>query len=159
MVKSKGPKSATMQNQEGWRLSNTGRLLFNAARRFEDRVIRHINSNGFPDIRMAHMSVPRNLDVKGTRITELAKRCAMTKQSMSDLVNQCERMGLVSRRPDISDYRAKIIVFTAKGRRLLDTIRKAITIAERDLCGKIGDQSAAKLRSILASYLGVNVAK
>lgn len=159
MVERKGPKAANRRIGDQWRFSNTGRLLFNSARQFEDHVIRHINTKGFPDLRTAHMAVPRNLDVDGTRITELAKRCAMTKQSMSDLVNQCESMGLVTRRPDTSDQRAKIIVFTAKGRRLLGTIRRAIAIAERDLTGKIGELSVTHLRSILGVYLDVDVAR
>ena len=37
---------------------------------------------GYPDLRPAHSAVFMNLDSKGTRITDLAERAQMTKQSM-----------------------------------------------------------------------------
>jgi DNA-binding MarR family transcriptional regulator len=136
-----------------WRTTNTGRLLVNATRHFEERIMTVVNAQGFPDIRVSHLSVPRNLDMNGTRITELARRAAMTKQSMSDLVNQCETMNLVARRPDPSDQRAKVVVFTPKGRELIEVIGKAIRMAENELRKRIGDTSFGILRAALLQYL------
>jgi DNA-binding MarR family transcriptional regulator len=149
LLKSEAPTSST----DEWRTTNTGRLLVNATRHFEERIMTVVNAHGFPDIRVSHLSVPRNLDMNGTRITELARRAAMTKQSMSDLVNQCETMGLVTRRPDPSDQRAKVVVFTPKGRELIDVIGKAIRMAERELKKRIGGASFDILRAALLQYL------
>jgi len=77
----------------------------------------------------------------------------MTKQSMSDLVNQCETMNLVARRPDPSDQRAKVVVFTPKGRELIEVIGKAIRMAENELRKRIGDTSFGILRAALLQYL------
>jgi DNA-binding MarR family transcriptional regulator len=139
--------------QEEWRWSNTGRLLFNAAQRFEEGILRIVNENGFARMRMAHMAVPRNMDLDGTRITTLASRASMTKQSMADLVAQCEHMGLVTRRPDTSDGRAKMIVFTPKGRRLIEAIRRAIATMERKMRSQMGAVVHKQVRLGLALYL------
>jgi DNA-binding MarR family transcriptional regulator len=153
-MKKQAPKSkVSTSSPDQWRASNTGRLLVNATRHFEERIMNVVNAQGFPDIRVSHLSVPRNLDMDGTRITELARRAAMTKQSMSDIVNQCETMGLVTRRPDPSDQRAKVVVFTPKGRQLIEVIGKAIRMAESELRKRIGDTSFGILRAALLEYL------
>jgi DNA-binding MarR family transcriptional regulator len=139
--------------QDNWRWSNTGRLLFNAAQRFEEGILRSVNENGFSEIRMAHLAVPRNMDLNGTRITTLASRASMTKQSMADLVAQCERLGLATRRPDTSDARAKMIVFTPKGRRLIEVIRRAIAKMERDMRNQMGAVLHKQVRLGLTLYL------
>jgi DNA-binding MarR family transcriptional regulator len=41
---------------------------------------------GYADLRPAHSAVFMNLDAQGTRITDLAERAQMTKQSMGALV-------------------------------------------------------------------------
>ena len=139
--------------QDDWRWSNTGRLLFNAARTFEEGILRIVNEKGFPKVRMAHLAVPRNMDLNGTRITTLASRASMTKQSMAELVLQCERMGLVVRRADPSDRRARMIVFTPRGRRLIEIIRQAIAEMERQMRRRLGAGLQKEIRVGLILYL------
>jgi DNA-binding MarR family transcriptional regulator len=152
---SQNAKERSLQSpaQDDWRWSNTGRILFDAARRFEEGILRIVNENGFSKMRMAHMAVPRNLDLNGTRITILAVRASMTKQSMAELVVQCERMGLVARRLDTSDRRAKIIVFTPKGRRLIEAIRRAIAQMDREMQSRMGAVLHKQVRLGLTRYL------
>lgn len=157
MAKAKSNKIVRIAHDAEWRSTNVGRLIFNAARHFEDSLVSYINANGFPKIRVSHLTVTRNLDTDGNRLTTLAKRAAMTKQSMSDLVNQLEQMGLVVRRPDANDQRAKVITFTAEGTRLINVIRRAIALSERDLRDRIGEASFLLLRSALTQYLEVKV--
>src|SRR3981189_276522 len=53
-----------------WRHDNIGRLLNNAVRRFEGRVLEMMGEAGYADTRIAHVNLTRNLDVEGTRLTE-----------------------------------------------------------------------------------------
>ena len=101
---------------------------------------------------MAHLHIPRNLDLGGTRLTVLAERAEMSKQAMAELVDQCEKWGLIERRPDAIDRRAKKVVFTARGRRLIDVVRKAVAAAERDMLGLIGVRRMESLMSGLMAY-------
>ena len=138
---------------EDSRHENMGRYLFDAARHFETRIIELIKLQGYKDIRTTHLTVIRNLDFKGTRVTELALRASMTKQSMSELVLQCENIGLLTRKAEAFDGRAKAIVFTAKGRRLVEVIRAAVARVEEEMAAKIGKGKSKDIQSALRKFL------
>src|ERR1700738_4415509 len=103
-----------------WRHANIGRLLNNAVRRFEGRLLEIMITSGYDNTRLTLFSLTKNLDVEGTKLTELARRAAMTKQAMGELVDECEALNLVRRVRDLNDGRARIIMFTQAGRHWLD---------------------------------------
>ena len=139
-----------------WRHDNTGRLLFDSTRRFQERALALVNRKGYPDMRIAHMAVTRHIDLSGTRVADLAVRAGVTKQSMGEMIDQLETMGFVTRTADGGDKRAKIVKFTASGRRLLDVIRKAVAACERDLSARVGSRAVGELRTALTAYCRVD---
>ena len=141
-----------MASRSDWRHDNTGRLLFDSTRRFQERALAIVNRQGYLDMRIAHMATTRHIDLGGTRIADLAVRAGVTKQSMGEMIDQLESMGFVARSADGADKRAKIVTFTPRGRKLLDTIRKAVAACERDLIARIGDTAGRKLRNALTFY-------
>lgn len=126
------------EDDERWRHTNIGRLLSNSLLRFERRVFALLAEEGQDQIRLTHLSVTRNLDVEGTRTTELARRANMTKQAMGEIVAQCEVLGLVKRIPDRRDARAKIVLFTDHGLEWLRAFRGALAKAELEMRVEIG---------------------
>lgn len=68
---------------DAWRHKNVGRLLHNSVRRLESRVFEILEEAGCGEVRISLLSITRNLDLTGTRITELARRADMTTQGMS----------------------------------------------------------------------------
>ncbi len=135
-----------------WRRGNIGRLMFNGARRFEERIHVTVKDAGFRDIRFVHLTLTRNMNAGGTRLTTLAARAGMTKQAMGQLVDECERLGVVERRPDPSDRRARIIAFTRRGRRLLDALHQGISDAEAEMEAIVGKSSLSLIREALREY-------
>lgn len=156
MAKKATKKLMSFPADTAWRRSNTSRLLYSAAWLFDRQILEIVNQSGFPEIRMAHLHIPRNLDLGGTRLTVLAERAEMSKQAMGELVDQCEKWRLIERRPDEIDRRAKKVVFTARGRRLIDVVRKAVALAERDMLGQIGAKRMESLMSGLMAYCEAN---
>lgn len=145
-----------MASRPNWRHDNTGRLLFDSTRRFQERTLALVNSKGYPDMRIAHMAVTRHIDLTGTRLADLALRAGVTKQSMGEMIEQLEAMGFVTRTADDIDKRAKIVTFTARGRKLLNVIRNAVAACERELATRIGEGAVTELRRALTSYCRVN---
>lgn len=122
-----------------WRRKNIGRLLNNAVRRFEARVLAVMSETGHSETRIAHVNLTRNLDIGGTRLTELARRAEMSKQAMGELVEQCAQMGLVERTDDPSDRRARLVTFTPAGIVWLEAFRDAVDLAENEMRKELGD--------------------
>jgi DNA-binding MarR family transcriptional regulator len=80
-----------------------------------------------PGLRFPALQILGNLvGVEGIRLTDLAARAALSLAACSDLVNELEGLGFLERRPDPTDGRAKLIVPTELGRRLLQASQTAI---------------------------------
>lgn len=97
---------------------NTGAYL----RELYDSLVKNLHSNlaaeGFSEISPSHGLVFQYLEEEGTRITTLATRAGMTKQSMSALVYQLEEYGYLKRKGDPDDARAVLFLLTTKGQSL-----------------------------------------
>jgi DNA-binding MarR family transcriptional regulator len=149
-AKASKPRAAA----DAWRLGNAGRVLGNALTRFESRVLELMATAGHADTRLSHVNLTRHLDLEGTRITELARRARMTNAAMTELIDQCEAMGLVVREPDPNDKRARTVRFTEDGREWLRAFGQAVKKAERELVKEIGEDAADVLLQGLARYAG-----
>lgn len=152
-----------MSTDEGWRLTHLGRLLGHAMRRFDERVL-HLMAHNIDvplalsnlaaraQISAAHIHITRHLELKGTRLTELAARAGMSKQAMGDLVDQCEAWGLVTRVPDPRDARARLVQFTPTGLLWLHAFKDAVAQAEREFRQEVGQDVATVVTIGLEAY-------
>jgi len=93
-------------------------LFRQTARLMVDELVQRLHDAGYTDITAAHHPLFEAIDPQGTRLTVLAARTGITYQSMGELVDALERRGYVKRRADPSDRRARLVMLTAKGRRL-----------------------------------------
>ena len=140
------------QDRYAWRRHNPGRVLSNALRRFEDRVLSLMREAGHAQTRRSHVNLTRHLDIEGTRITDLAKRAAMTNAAMTELIDQCTEHGLVERIPDPSDRRVRIVRFTPAGLRWLTAFGRAVAAAEQEMIEEVGRPVVDKLLGALGRY-------
>ena len=104
---------------------------------------------GFADQRFAHNAVFANVPPEGIRLTDLADRAGMTKQAMSELVNDLERLGYLRRRPDPTDGRARLIEFSDRGWAAVRSALKAFEDMEVELGARIGVTEIRQLRRTL----------
>ena len=136
-----------------WRTRSVSRVLLSASGAFVCDVLRVVHAGGFDTVSKVHLTLFRNLDLGGTRLTEIASRARMTKQAMAELVDHAEMLGFVARQPDPGDGRAKIVVFTPAGLRLLERHRQGIEVAEQRMAAVTGDMFTANLRAQLMAYV------
>jgi DNA-binding MarR family transcriptional regulator len=128
---------------------NLGALLRDLFRELADHVHVRLAEHGHPQIRVAHGNVLQFLDDEGTRVSVLADRARMTKQSMGELVAHLEAHGYVERVPDPSDGRAKLVRATRSGRATYPLAREAIAEVEARWAERIGERRLAQLRELL----------
>lgn len=113
------------------------------------RVFGALAANGFPDIRVAHSVVFRHIGQGGSRVSDLAEKARMTKQSMAYLVDALTDGGYVAVKPDPTDGRAKTVTLTARGRKVAQTLVRLSREAEADFAERIGASRIATLRELL----------
>ena len=89
------------------------------------------------------------LDEGGTRVSVLAERAQMTKQSMAELVAHLERLGYVERVPDPSDRRAKLVRATPRGKHLYAIARDVVAEIEAEWTTRLGKTKMRQLRELL----------
>ena len=125
------------------------RLLGVAFDDFSAEVAKRVEAAGIRDIRPGHGCVFGNIEPEGSRLTDLAERAGMTKQSVGEVASDLERRGYVERVPDPSDGRAKIIRLTPRGREVQALGRRLIADVERDWAERYGEERVAALREAL----------
>ena len=93
--------------------NNLGFLLAKASQRWNELLSERFRAHGFGEVRPSYGSVLLPLfEQDGLRMSEIAARARLSKQTMTTLVRLCERDGLVLRTTDPSDGRAFRIQLT-----------------------------------------------
>jgi DNA-binding MarR family transcriptional regulator len=113
------------------------RLLF----AIQDELYARLNEAGHRDLTRLHGAVIAHLDEDGTRATELARRSGRHKQIIGRIVDELEQLGYVERRPDREDRRAKLVVPTERGRKVMRLSDKIIGDIESRLGTALGRAS------------------
>jgi DNA-binding MarR family transcriptional regulator len=132
---------------------STGRILAHAARRFAARTLDIAHQKGHHDVTEVLLALLRNLDLDGTRLTDIAARARMTKQSMRELVDRAEALAYVVRSAHPGDGRAKVITFTPQGLAMLDTMRIGVIAAEQDLEAATSRPFVERLKTGLTAFI------
>jgi DNA-binding MarR family transcriptional regulator len=104
---------------------------------------------GHPAVRPPHGNVFQYLDDAGTRVSVLARRAQITKQSMAELVGHLERHGYVERVPDPADRRAKLVRATPRGSEVYAIARQVVADIEQQWTKRLGRAKMRRLRALL----------
>ena len=127
----------------------TGLLMFLAHRWAEDRVFEALAAAGHGAITRAQGRLLAGLDERGTRLTTLAERARVSKQTALALVDRLVETGYVVRVPDPADGRARLVRLTALGESLVPHARAAEAEVEAAWREALGAEAMAALRASL----------
>jgi DNA-binding MarR family transcriptional regulator len=134
---------------EPGRPPNIAELLHGPFQILVDELHEGLAEAGYPDIRPAHGNVFGYISKEGSRLTELAERAQLTKQTMGYLVDYLEERGYVKRKPDPGDKRAKIVRLTDEGRELVVVAREIMGRIEARWTELLGEDLMGQLRELL----------
>jgi DNA-binding MarR family transcriptional regulator len=146
LVSTNAPLSAhdiiSQGNEPDWlmeRRRSLGRHLYTLYRIYDSRVLAGLHAAGFKDIRPVHTDILRSVEVGGSRVTDVAARCNITKQAAGQVIKELVSLGYVSQMTDRKDTRVRMVIFTARGMNLivhLGGIFKRIDSKLADVIGK-----------------------
>jgi DNA-binding MarR family transcriptional regulator len=128
-----------------------GQLLADPYRAFLARLHDRLAQAGYGDIHPAHgNNVFRHLRAEGSRLTDLAERAQLTKQSMGYLIDYLAACGYVERVADPTDGRARLIRLTARGWAVTAVAEGIIAELEAACAERLGAERFGQLRALLA---------
>jgi len=128
-----------------------GQLLFRLWRANHTRAAEQLGSVGLTTALFALLNV---INARERAIQqELGSALGIDRSTMVSLIDQLEGAGLAKRRPSVTDRRAREIVITPKGRRLLKQARGLISQVEDDVLGGLSADERRELLALLRRAL------
>jgi DNA-binding MarR family transcriptional regulator len=108
-----------------------------------------LDQSEYGDIRPTHGCVFRYVQGDGLRLTDIAERANMTKQSVGEIVDDLVERGYAQRIPDPEDRRAKLICLTGRGETAQAYGRRLFAKVEKRWGQRYGAERIAGLRELL----------
>lgn len=131
---------------------NTIAMLGQAYSLLGFQIVDGVVGAGYPQ-KPKHSAVFAQIDPAGSRLTDLARRADMTPQAMGELVDELEDLGYVTRQPDPTDRRAKLVVLTDRGRAAVEAGKQTIIGLESRITEILGEHGHRTLRTLLSELL------
>jgi homoprotocatechuate degradation regulator HpaR len=113
----------------------------------------HLNARGMTD---QQWRIVRALnEVDAIEIADLGRACCLHAASLSRILPNLERDGLIARRNSKNDQRRVIVSLTAKGRRLFDEVAPESEAIYSELAREIGPKRLDQIYSLLDEVIGI----
>ncbi len=133
---------------------NLGRDLSFLSREMSRSLMQKSVARGHDGLKLNWDTVFLNLDFReGSRIVDLAQINGLTKQAMSQIVAEIEQHGYVAKKDDPDDGRARKIMLTAKGKKLIQDSMEAYDELEAEYEGLIGREKLDQLIAIVSELV------
>jgi DNA-binding MarR family transcriptional regulator len=129
-------------------------LVHNADRAFQAHMVREAHARSRPDIKPAHNHLFGVLGDDGDRPAALAVRAGITRQSMGEVIRDLVELGIVEMVPDPDDGRAKVVRYTAEGKRFASEGFRHLGDLERRFEEEFGADYEAT-RAVLERVVGL----
>lgn len=132
-------------------LDHVGVALWRAAHLWKREFDAGMVAAGYPWFAQARSAVIPHVGRDGVRQADLVARLGMTKQAVQQLVDELEADGIVERKPDPADGRGRIVVFAARGRKVLADANTVKRRVEADVRAKLGEKRFGNLMTALGA--------
>lgn len=140
------------------RSASVPRLLFNAYSVCRDYVLAELSGRGYPDVNMSHAVLLRQIDFLGTSLAELARRAGVSRQAMTKLARQLERLRYVRVESDAADRRIRVVRLTEHGLAMAAACIQAYEALERRFERVVGRSRIDALRTTIGRICDSGIA-
>ena len=137
--------------------TNLGQLLLRAFRWFDESLLNALHAAGWSELTRAHSLVFAQLDTKGTRTAEIARRAGISRQAIHQTVQELQRLGLVRLVPDPTNRSAKLVVPTDRGHASIRVAKATLANLEGELAQRLGRHQVQALRTALEADWGPTI--
>ena len=144
-----------VKRRSTWATSTVGRALPTPVlmARLMKQVSRVATAADLDGLRPSHFRLLAELPEQGMRISDLAERVGMTKQSCGQFVTTLVASGHVEVHTPPGDRRLRVVVRTNAGRRALEQFEQLMAALEDSWAGHVGPRRYATFRQVLADLV------
>jgi DNA-binding MarR family transcriptional regulator len=135
------------------RKNNIGIMLLSLIEDYEVTLRQAYAGAGFGDVRRPHGYVLRYLEQRGSRITDIAQRAGITKQTTGKIVQNLVRLGYVTVRNVAGDNRVRLVQFSARGRELVNSSNTLIVQIHDSYAERVGRDTVARFETALEQFI------
>jgi len=122
------------------RAANLRLRLLRASRVINIEIVNGLHKQGFTELTSSHTALLSNLDLEGSRLTDIAQRAGMTKQAMGRLADELISLNYIKRSRCEADRRAVKLTFTSNGLKLMNLSFTIMNDIEMRCAKNIGDK-------------------
>lgn len=130
-----------------------GLLLRLAHQQWTLAVDTRLAEEGFDDIKPHYANIFTFVPPEGIQVSQLTELAHVRKQSMTQTVEELEKLGYVERRPDPSDKRGKLVFLTERGMKVSPIARAAGRLVDQRWAELTSPEEIEALRRALRSVL------
>lgn len=135
---------------------NWGKILAISKRQFDEWATHRLVQHGYADFKMVYMPVLMNIRPEGTNNNELAAYAKVTKQAMSKVAKELQRMGYIKSKTSPEDKRITVFTLTELGKRLVIQARLSVKELMDTYRKKFGKEEFDKTLNMLAQIIEFN---
>lgn len=136
-------------------IDHVGWKLWQASELWQERFVREMVDAGYPWFGEARAALIPCIDRAGTRQAELTARLGSSKQAVQQLLDVLVDDGVLERRPDPDDARARLVCFTRKGLKVLADANEAKKRIQLDYERTLGKAEFSRLVAALERVISL----
>ncbi len=131
---------------------NLARHLVGISRDLQSRVMHSLlEERSYRGLRPSLGPFMSLIWIEGRPLTAIASQLAISKQACSQLANLAEGAGYLERKPDPEDRRSKLVMLTARGRKLVEQAVEIILERDSEYADIVGPASYRRFTGSLAA--------
>lgn len=130
-------------------------LVDKAAHALAVDMVREARGRGYPFVRLAHNAVFGTLYGEGGRISDMAARAGITKQSMGEVVRELVDLGVLQVSVDPEDRRARVVSYTELGLEVTNGGRAYLESLDALFARELGESEYETTRRVLEGVVGL----
>jgi DNA-binding MarR family transcriptional regulator len=130
-----------------------GSLLSLIAMDVDRRLFQELRKRGYRDLRRTHYDIVACIALEGTRQVEIARRLGRTRQAIGRYVEDLEALGYVKRKGNPLDLFSHSVVYTKRGRQLLDDWLAVLEQIDTEYASELGRGRMIETRRALTEVV------
>lgn len=136
--------------------SNIGRYLSMHKRAFDEWALNVLNQKGYVGFKMSYFPIIMKIQLEGSTNKEIAAAARVTKQAMSKVIKELEKMKLIRFDYHPEDGRSMMIFLTKKGQEMVLESRKMLMKLEAKYEKSVGKQKYATYKQVMQQLIAVH---